>query len=416
MLGLTLMDIAQMTIYVVLFVSLYFEIFLLITFFEHVGSARKIASPRHTNTSLPYVAVIVPCFNEEATVAGTLNSLLALEYPADKLEIIAVNDGSTDTTLEVLREFEHHQQIRIIDKENGGKHSAMNAALEFTNAEIIGCLDADSFVEPEALAHIISGFNSPEVAAVTPTIKVHNARGVLQLIQRAEYNLSVFIRNAFALMDAQFITPGPFSFFRRNVIKEVGPWRHAHSTEDLEMCLRLQRNHHKVANAPNAIVYTTAPHTLKQLYKQRVRWTYGFVKNAIDYYYMFFNPRYGNLGLLVLPLSIVSLMSGVLLFSALIWNTTLRVLEEIVRFQAVGISIATTKFDPFYINTSVLMTVIMTLLVLTLILMGIGKYLAKDRIVSIDMPIFMALYGFITPFWLTGALYKAVTSNNVRWR
>lgn len=401
--------------YIMLFLSLYFEVFLLITFFEQ-PTKRPRAKHKVQHAYTPHVAVIVPCFNEETTVGGTLDSLLALDYPQSKLEIIAVNDGSQDSTLEVLRSYEHHPQITIIDKENGGKHSAMNAALLQTKAEFVGCLDADSFVEKDALLHLISHFEDTEVAAVTPSIKVHNARGVIQAVQKAEYGLAIFVRNVFAQLDSLFITPGPFSFFRKSVIDEVGPWRHAHSTEDLEMCMRLQQHHKKVTNEPLAVVHTTAPRTLYQLFKQRVRWTYGFIKNAVDYAFMFFNPRYGTLGLVVLPISVISLISAIVLFSALIWNTLVFIAQEIVRFQTVGISPSVPTFDLFFVNTSAILTVTLALMVLTLVLIGIGKRLAKDSFISIDMPVYLALYGFITPLWLTAALYKAVANTGVRWR
>lgn len=409
------MEITQIAVYIMLFISLYFEVFLLITFFEQTDS-KEAASSNMDEMALPRVAVIVPCFNEEKTVAGTLSSLLGLEYPTEKLEIIAVNDGSTDTTQEVLNTFKSYTNIRILQKENGGKHSAMNEALKYTNAEIVGCLDADSFVEKDALLQIIQHFQDSDVAAVTPSIKIHNAKGLLQIIQKAEYGLAIFVRHAFARLDSLFITPGPFSFFRRSVIDQMGPWKHAHSTEDLEMCLRLQQHHHKVTNEPQAIVYTTAPRTLRQLIKQRVRWTYGFIKNASDYYFMFFNPKYGTLGILVLPLSILSLFSAVFLFSTMIWNTFIFAINEIVKFQTVGLTAPVTQFDVFYIQTSAILTVTLALLTLTFVLMGLGKRLAKDAFISADMPLYLLFYGFITPLWLTAALYKAITSSSVRWR
>ena len=406
------MDITQIVMYSVLFISLYFEVFLLITFFEQTEEPkRKVAAK-----NLPSVAVFVPCFNEESTVGATLRSLLALEYPAEKLEIVAVNDGSTDNTYSVLKDFENHPQITILHKENGGKHTAMNLALEHTQAEIVGCLDADSFVEPDALIQIIAHFQDVEVAAVTPSIKVFDANNLIQTMQKAEYGLGIFIRNVFARMDALFITPGPFSFFRHSVIKEVGPWQHGHSTEDLEMCLRIQKLHKKVTNEPNAHVYTKTPRTLPQLLKQRIRWTYGFIKNAFDYQNLFFNPRYGTLGMFVLPMSVISLFSAVFLFSSLIWNALIRMVEQVVRFQTVGLSAPAPQFDVFFINTSAIFTITFALIILTLVLIGLGKRLARDSFLSFDMPIYLLLYGFITPLWLTAALYKAIANTGVRWR
>lgn len=415
MIRLWAMEFTHAILYAVLFISLYFEVFLLITFFETDAQVTE-EFPQLDPGALPRVAVIVPCFNEETTVAGTLNSLLALKYPADKLEIIAVNDGSTDNTLSILREFEHHENIRVLSKKNGGKHTAMNLALKETTADIIGCLDADSFVDSDALMYVIANFQDENVAAVTPSIIVHEARGVLQLMQRAEYGIAIFVRRVFALLDSIFITPGPFSFFRRDVILEVGPWKHAHSTEDLEMGMRLKQHHKFITNEPRARVHTKAPDTLRTLIKQRVRWTYGFIKNAIDYSYMFFNPRYGTLGLMVLPMSVISLVSAIYLFLLLSWNTFIFMLQEIVRFQTVGITSPAVSFDVFYINTATVFTITLTLIAFNLVLMYIGKKLAKDGGLSFDVPLYIGLYGFIAPVWLTAALYKAIANTGVRWR
>ncbi len=400
----------------VLFVSLYFEIFLLITFLEHLGVEHSApASP--DDATLPRVAVIVPCFNEEATVGRTIESLLALTYPKDKLEIIAVNDGSTDATLQTLSAFAQYPSVHIIDKKNGGKHSAMNAALAHTTADLIGCLDADSYVDADALLYLVPHFVANEqVAAITPSIKVAGARSLLQVVQKAEYGLSIFIRKTFALADAVFITPGPFSFFRRSVIEEVGPWKHAHSTEDLEMGLRLQRFHKRIVNEPRARVYTKTPESFAQLVRQRVRWTYGFLKNAVDYRFMFLNPHYGTLGLLVLPITLFSLLGAIFLFMSVLWNVLVLIAQELTRMQTVGVSLPHADIELFYISTDVVLSMTIVVVALTVVLMGIGKRLAQDPSFSADIPVYIALYGFIAPLWLTAALYKAVASSGVRWR
>ena len=409
------MEFTHAILYGVLFLSLYFQVFLLISFFEHETYEADVL-PDSEPDALPRVAVIVPCYNEESTVAGTLDSLLALTYPKDKLEIIAVNDGSTDNTLGILQSYTHHEQIRVIDKENGGKHSAMNEAITHTTADIVGCLDADSFVDTDALGYIIENFKDENVTAVTPSIIVHNARGLMQLMQRAEYGIAIFVRRAFALMDSIFVTPGPFSFFRRDAILEVGPWKHAHATEDYEMGLRLQVHRKRIANEPRARVYTKAPDTLRTLIKQRVRWTYGFIKNTYDYSFMLFNPRYGNLGVMVLPMSVISLAGALYLFGIMVWNLLVFIASEFVRFQTVGVTTPTPTFDVFYINTSAVFTITLALIGLTLVLMYIGKHLARDKSLSFDVPLYIVLYGFIAPLWLTAALYKALANTGVRWR
>lgn len=412
------MDWATAPVYAFLFLSLYFEVFLLMTFLEKgaFSKQKQITRESLADDLLPHVAIFVPCFNEQKTVGNTLRSLLALEYPKAKFEIIAVDDGSTDNTYNVLREFENHEQVHVLQKKNGGKHSAMNEALKHTDADIIGCLDADSFVAPSALRYIAEHFTDPTVAAVTPSIKVHNAKGLVQTIQKAEYSLSIFIRKVFSLLDAVFITPGPFSFFRRSAIEHVGLWRHAHSTEDLEMGLRLQKYHYKIENEPLADVYTTAPANLAALFRQRVRWTYGFLKNAVDYRFMFFNTDYGNLGLAILPVSLFSVASALYVFGLLFWNVGVFFTEQFIKFQTVGVSVPAPQFDVFYVSTSTMLSVTLVLVVLTVALMIIGKRLARDKLFTADMPIYLMLYGFIAPSWLATAVFKAVTSTGVKWR
>ena len=132
------------------FVALYFEVFILISFFgkEHEG----IKTPFNET---PAVTVIVPCFNEEKTVQKTIKSLLNLDYPKDKLQIMIIDDGSTDNTEEILEQYKNNPQITLHYKPNGGKYTALNYGIEKTTTEFVGCLDADSFVEKSALKNIM---------------------------------------------------------------------------------------------------------------------------------------------------------------------------------------------------------------------------------------------------------------------
>lgn len=299
-----------------LFVSLYFEVFLLLAFLERRFRKPAPAPGPVLPARYPSVAIVVPCYNEEHTVASTISSLLALEYPRELIEIIVVDDGSRDATYAAAKQFESDPRVRVFTKENGGKHSAMNFALDKTEAELIGCLDADSVVAPEALLKIVPVFENAEVAAVTPGIHVRNPETMLQHMQNVEYHLSVFNRFVLAAIGSAFITPGPFSFFRASVVRELGGWRYAHSTEDMEMALRMQMAGHLIANAPKAVVHTSTPRTLAALFRQRVRWTYGWLRNAIDYRFMIGNKQYGNLGLIVLPSALISIAAGIFFLRA----------------------------------------------------------------------------------------------------
>ena len=178
---------------------------MMVTFLQLKFARAKSVTPPLDRDNLPTAAIIVPCFNEEKGLAHTLESLLALDYPEDKLEIIVVDDGSRDNTLAIAQTFTGNPRIRVFHKENGGKHSAMNYALAHTEATLIGCLDADSTVAPDALLQIAPVFQNERVAAVTPGIFIKKPATMLQHMQNAEYRLSLFNRFTLAALDRKSV-------------------------------------------------------------------------------------------------------------------------------------------------------------------------------------------------------------------
>ena len=408
-------EFTNITVHALLFISLYFEVFLLITFIERYF--RK-ESPTPKNLGhYPSVAITVPCLNEEKTVGKTIDSLLALDYPKHKLEILVVDDGSTDNTWQILQRYKSHKHVRLFQKTNGGKYTALNLALGHTSAELIGCLDADSFVAPNALLEIVQRFQDQEVMAVTPAIKIHKPKSVIELIQKAEYMFAVFIRRTFASLDAIFITPGPFSLFRKSVFEQIGVYREAYNTEDLEIALRMQKHHLKIENAHTAHVYTNAPKTLRSLYSQRLRWTYGFLKNISDYRFMIFNKRFGNLGMFILPTALLLIFATFYFIALLISTLTQSALTKLVEIQTIGFyNLGHFQFDLFFVNTRSMLFLIYTLTILTFILVVLGKRLVGEReIFSLDMFYYLLLYGLLAPLWLSGAVVNVVLSRPTNW-
>jgi cellulose synthase/poly-beta-1,6-N-acetylglucosamine synthase-like glycosyltransferase len=399
--------------YVLLFVALYFEVFLLVSF---LGKYFFRSSPKLTPFKPTRVAIVVPCYNEEKGIAGTLQSLLALDYPKDLLEILVVNDGSTDRSLEIARTFESDSRVRVFTKENGGKHTAMNYALKETSAELIGCLDADSIVDSQALKHIAAVFSNPAVAAVTPGIHAKETKNLLQHMQKVEYNLSIFNRFMLAALGSAFITPGPFSLFRASVVRELGGWRHGHSTEDMEMALRMQEHGFLIANCPAATVYTSTPPTVRKLFKQRVRWTYGFLRNAADYRHMFGDRRYGNLGLFILPTALFSIFTAIFFFVRIMMEFADQFNTEYVRISVMQ-TFPMPSFDIFYFNTSAMWVLVWLAVVLILILISAGGLIGTgSRKLPIGTPLFVLFYCFLVPLWLATAVFRATFKLGVRWR
>ncbi|HET9641232.1 MAG TPA: glycosyltransferase [Candidatus Paceibacterota bacterium] len=404
--------------YPFLFLAVFFEAFVLVTF---LSKPAKIARARRKSAVLPSVAVIVPCYNEASTVAGTAESLLALDYPKDKLEIILVDDGSTDATPAAMAKFEGHSQVRILRKENGGKHTALNAAIQMTNAEIIGCLDADSFVEPDALKEIVPCFEDPKVAAVTAAMSVHKPDNVLRQMQNAEYIFGITLRHALASVNGLYVTPGPFSFYRHSILDKVGAFRFGHQTEDMEMALRLQKKGYKIDNAPYARVYTKAPATVGSLIRQRTRWTTGFIRNVLgEYRGLVGNPDYGALGMLVLPIGITAIASGIMLFSVSVFDLVRHATQAVSMRAGVPLSYSLAphaSFDWFYFPASFYLLLAALTISATLTLIVIGKRLSKTPgNLFLGLVSYVFLYGFIAPLWLLRAAGDAMFRRNRAWR
>lgn len=408
-------EIPAIIVYILLFISLYFEVFLLITFLEYRPKLHIYR--RRIPTYFPSVTIIVPCYNEEGTVKDTILSILKLNYPKDKLHIIAVNDGSTDNTARVLAHFGVHPQVTILHKENGGKHTALNYALKQITSELVGCLDADSFVDKEALTEIIKYFTDKNIMAVVPAINVYEPKSLLQKIQKAEYELSIFIRRTLTFLDSLFVVPGPFSIFRTSVFKHIGNYKKAYSTEDLEIALRMQSRHYRIENAHTAYVYTVVPNTLKGLFRQRLRWTYGFLKNVFDYRFLFFKKQYGNLGFLVLPTVTLSIFGALFLAGLLIVNLASQAVTKIVEMQAVGLGLTTIPtFEWFYVNTHSIPFLIYTIIILTMVLIIVGRKLSTvKRIWSADLFYYLFIYGFLVPSWLAVAVYNVARTKESSW-
>lgn len=408
--------ISESITYMLLFIALYVEVFFLITYFEFKDKEKE-TEKIFTPVKYPSVSVIVPVWNEETTVLKTIFSLLKLNYPKDRLSIFIVDDGSTDNTWKVVQRFARNKQIKLLKKENGGKHTALNYALEFVDSDLVGCLDADSYVHPEALKRIVAKFEDSEVMAVTPSVKIFEPRGILGLIQKSEYIFGIFLRKVFSYLNALYITPGPFSIFRRDVFRKIGGYKKAHNTEDMEIAMRMQKNNMKIGNVSNAFIYTVAPTNLFKLYKQRLRWVYGFIKNAIDYRSMFFKPQYGNLGMVVLPAASFSVFSTMYFFGSMILSWINSLIKTINEISTVGINFKGFNFDLFYFNTDVIVFVSLIAVLGTLLIIVTSRGLAEEKHkFGIDSVFFLMFYTLLAPLWMTKAIYNVVFSQKTKWR
>ncbi len=408
----------EVIMYPFLFFTIFFESFLLVTF---LSKPARVSRERVASDKTPEVAVIVPCWNEESTVAGTIESLLALEYPKEKLSIILVDDGSTDGTYAAMTRFAGNSQITIVQKENGGKHTAVNLGMSYAkNAELIGCLDADSFVDSKALREIIACFDEAEVMAATASMIVYEPHTLLQRVQYVEYLLGNAMRHIFSAANSIYVTPGPFSFYRPQVFKELGPFRHGHMTEDMEMCLRMQRAGYRIENAVRARVYTKTPATLQKLITQRIRWNTGFLRNVLhDYRDLVGNRKRGALGLIILPFSLISIFVAIGMFG----NAILHYIQSIVHSIAItsGIPLqyllTPSPITLFYMPYSITIILGIILIAVVFALIIIGKRLSQTPgALFTNMVLYVTLYSLISPLWLIRSFVDVARGAANTWR
>jgi cellulose synthase/poly-beta-1,6-N-acetylglucosamine synthase-like glycosyltransferase len=299
-----------------------------------------------TTSGAPPITLMAPAFNEEATCAESIRSLLTLRYP--EYHVLVVNDGSGDRTMNRLREaFEleeaplaqtaelptapvrgawrsrRHPNLWVVDKENGGKADALNAGLNFCRTPLFCAIDADTLLEPDALSRIARVFvENAETVAAGGIIRIVNGCTVrsgmvvdvglpgalLARFQVLEY-LRVFLggRMGWDALDATLIISGAFGMFQRAAVVEVGGYATDTVGEDMELVVRLHRHFreggipYRIAYVPDPVAWTECPESLRVLGRQRDRWQRGLVETTLRHRKMLLNPRYGRIGMLVFP-------------------------------------------------------------------------------------------------------------------
>jgi len=288
-------------IWIIAFITIYVSIFWIsIMFIENTENAEL--------KKYPLVSLIIPVLNEEKSIKNTVDSLLNLNYPKNKFEVIIVDDGSTDNTKEIVGSYKDKRVRLILNEHKGiGKASALNNGILNAKGEIVGCVDADCYVNTDSLMNMIGHFKSDEVGAVITSVKVLNPRSFFEKMQRIEYILTSFIRRLMSYVGTLQVTPGALSLYKKSVIDKVGYFDENNLTEDYEIALRLINNHYRVVMESSIDTYTYVPENMKDLWTQRVRWFRGFILNNLKYKHMFMNRKYGLSGTFQTPINFFSL-------------------------------------------------------------------------------------------------------------
>lgn len=298
----------------------------------------------------PSLTIVAPAYNEGMTIVENIRSLLSLKYV--NYEVMVVNDGSKDDTLQKMIDaydlekieqeidpnwqskpirgiYKSKQQsfskLTVIDKENGGKSDALNTGMHLSENQFIGCIDVDCLLLPDALLHVVKSFyqrTEKRVIAVGGVIRIANScvinGGALEEIrlpenwlakfQLLEYTRSFLLgRMAFGRMDSLLIISGAFGFFDREIALACGGYDTGTVGEDMEIVFRMRRYMvenklpHTIEYIPDPLCWTEVPESRKILVNQRDRWSRGNFETLLKHREMFFNPKYGRLGMISYP-------------------------------------------------------------------------------------------------------------------
>jgi biofilm PGA synthesis N-glycosyltransferase PgaC len=298
----------------------------------------------------PKVSLIAPAYNESLTIIDNIKSLLAIHY--SKFEVIIVNDGSKDDSVEkVIKYFDlvevkpayettlDHKPIRgvyksknraykkliVVDKVNGGKADALNAGINVASNDLVACIDVDCIIESDAILKMVKPFldeTKYEVIASGGVVRIANScvvedgrlikavlpDNLLARFQVLEYIRAFLLgRMAWARIDGLLLISGAFGMFKREVVLKCGGYNHKTVGEDMELVVRMrkwmtqQKRKYQVTFIPDPLCWTEAPSTRQVLGRQRNRWTRGTYETLKFHKELFFNPKYGAMGLISYP-------------------------------------------------------------------------------------------------------------------
>ena len=416
------MDFISIIIYISIYIGLVATSFYILSYRDNIKKERKFFSEEE----LPKISVLIPAYNEEKSIAQTIESIYKSDYPKEKFEIIVIDDGSKDKTYSIAKKFESEKfpNIKVFHKENGGKGTALNFGISKASGEIIFTMDADTYVNSQSMRKMIHSFTNPRVMAVTAAMLVYKPKTIWQRIQHMEYLLGIFLRKSLATLNAVYITPGAFSAYRLEFFKKYGGYDEKNVTVDIELSLRIQYNGYFIDNCPTAPVWTIAPSTFKGLFMQRRRWYFGFLKNIVKYEKII-SKNYGDLGLFVIPVGLIATFLSIFLTIYLFFKSISDISKEFLFYQSVNFDFSNVfhfnylVFQRFFFD---LFTNPVTLFILLFFSMiGFYIYYASKNIgkftgIIVDLSLFFIFFAFLYGFWWTVSIFYTIFSKKVRWR
>ncbi len=254
------------------------------------GVQQTLSKRKMKRSTLPTFSVVIPAHNEEETIVQAVKSVFASDYPRKKLQVIVVDDGSTDRTVELVRalyEDPLYDNLLVIEQANSGKAHALNYGMKnYASGDLVMCLDADSTVLPSSIRNAARYFRDKRVVALSSNVKIRPTGTLLNLIQQFEYIICYQMKRAHTVFNVEYIIGGIGSTFRRSALESVDFYDTDTITEDIDLTFKLLRagnKENRVIYGSDVVTYTESVLSVKDLIKQRYRWKHGrsqtFLKN-----------------------------------------------------------------------------------------------------------------------------------------
>lgn len=289
-----------------MFLGLYMLLLFLLIYFRNKKELFAYPEANRNYT----VSIIVPCYNEEESIEGTIKSILDSDYPGLK-KLIVVDDCSKDNSFQIIKKLaaKDHRIIAVQTPQNLGRAaSAKNYGIKFADTDVIGFSDADSFPEKDAITKCLGFFNDEKVGAVTCSVLVKRPEKFIEKLQAMEYTIIAWTRKLLGYVDGIWAMPGPLALYRKEVIEKIKGFDENSLTEDIEITWRVIQQGYKVEMCLPAKVYSVAPKKIKYWLKQRIRWDIGGIQCLNKYK----GHLSSKLGYFIIPFFALSMFLGLI--------------------------------------------------------------------------------------------------------
>jgi biofilm PGA synthesis N-glycosyltransferase PgaC len=365
----------------------------------------------------PTISIIIPAYNRGESLRRCLECVTKLEYPK-KMQIMVVDDASTDQTPEIVKDFKGKGIDFIRFEKNQGKARAINTALKKAKGEIVVAMDGDSYPAPDAIMKLIPNFYAFEnVGAVTTIVRVKNNHGLLQKIQEVEYFLEFGLKNsALNTMDSLYVTPGPLSAYTKEALVRMGGYDEHNITEDMEITFHLHKLGYRVVLEPRAQVFTEVPDTINKLFRQRKRWAYGGWQTIYKYRDEMFSTK-KLFFRFFFPLRVVLDVSAILFLMLAVrmgleyWHTAWGTISSYST-----IAFETLVVPTLYLNSHLFLYLMIVGITLLLAYMGTRAAGAKVQNISIaGVLLFLSVYWAFIVFIQVYSLVNAIRGGVQKW-